>query len=151
MKGETKPGINRKGRKTPKGKPFVKGDPRAGRPSMTKEQKAAAKLTKTEVKYIKSPAQELKKLSMDKSLPAIDLWVIRIILLGISGGDTRRLDFMFDRLIGKVKDQIEIDMPKPTIIQTRDGNQIQLGHGEQKVIDAEASDVDDDSKKSEPE
>lgn len=49
------------------------------------------------------------------------MYIARILVKGISEGDTQRLDFLFNRLIGKVKEKKEISLPKPTIIKMIDG------------------------------
>jgi hypothetical protein len=49
------------------------------------------------------------------------MYIARILVKGISEGDTQRLNFLFDRLIGKVKEVKEITTPKPTVMKLLDG------------------------------
>lgn len=91
---------------------FTKGDPRCGRPKTTPEAKALKRLTKAEMeealhKYILLPINELQAVIEDRTLPVLDHWICRILLVGIKEGDDRRLTFMFDRLVGKVKDTVD--------------------------------------------
>lgn len=120
-----------KGKKTG-GKDFTKGDLRAGRPRTSDEHKLLRKLTRAEMeatlnRYILLPIDKLQSVIEDRTLPVLDHWVCRILLMGIKEGDDKRLTFMFDRLIGKVKDNIEHTFIKPTIIERLDGSTVELG------------------------
>lgn len=59
-------------------------------------------------KYFHLSGDELKVKMADKTLPSIDLVVIRILAMAIEKGDFARLNFLLERTIGKVKDQVEI-------------------------------------------
>lgn len=125
-----------KGKKTG-GKDFVPGDERAGRPKKPEELKKLERVTKTEVmaklaQFLKMNIDELQVILEDKSLPVLDHWVGRVALMGIKNGDEKRLNFLFDRLIGKVTDKIEHTLPKPTIIVRPSGEQVLLGAEERK-------------------
>ena len=84
-----------------------------GRPRMPEYMKAAKKLNKIKFeeilnKYINCTIDDLQMHLKDKNTPALDLIVIKVLLEGIKRGDEKRLGFVLDRLIGKVKDSIEI-------------------------------------------
>jgi hypothetical protein len=93
-----------------------------------------ASLTKAEAVaalagVLKLNLEELEILVKDRTIPALTQWAARIALHGIKQGDQRRLDFMFDRLIGKVPQptEIEIKQPKPVMIKYPDGENVYLG------------------------
>lgn len=100
------------GRKTG-GKDFVPGDPRAGRPQLPAEVKGLTALTKAEATkalsdVLKLNLEELELLVKDRTVPSLQQWAARIVLHGIKHGDQQRLNFMLDRLVGKVKEEVEV-------------------------------------------
>ena len=99
------------GRKTG-GRDFKKGNP--GRAPVPAEVKAARKLSQNELtlllnKYLYQSRAQLQRIAKRKSTPMIDLFVISIISKGTSGGDHKRLEFLFDRLVGRVPLKARID------------------------------------------
>lgn len=95
---------------------FKKGQ--SGNPSGAKklppELKKAATMTKVEtlqrlVSFLQMDIYGLEEVLKDKSRSVMDHWIARICLVGIKEGDNRRLDFMLDRLFGKVQPHIEIN------------------------------------------
>lgn len=42
-------------------------------------------------------------------------------------GDLQALNFCLDRMIGKVKDKLEVKQPTPTVIKRRSGEMLELG------------------------
>ncbi len=115
------------------GRPFKKGNPGGpGRPKRPKDVVTAARLTKTEaqgllVKFMQMDITQLEAMLKDKKRKVIEHMIGRIALMGIKNGDQARLNFMLDRIIGKVKDEIEHTVRKPTIIEKLDGGVIELG------------------------
>lgn len=71
--------------------------------------------------------QELEASLLDKARTVMDHVVGRICLMAIKHGDHQRLNFIFDRIVGKVTEKVEYSLPKPTIIEFSTGQQIQLG------------------------
>lgn len=72
--------------------------------------------------------EELEAVLRNKKMTVADHWVGRLALMGIKTGDERRLNFMADRLFGKVTDKIEHNMlPRPYIIKRPSGEIIELG------------------------
>jgi hypothetical protein len=107
-----------KGKATPAS--FVKGDPRAvaaGRkssralPPEVKEarQMNAVRFEAIIYKYMDTPVERLQEIAKDKSTPAIDLVVIKLLVLAIQHGDIARLNLLLERTIGKVTDKIQVD------------------------------------------
>ena len=70
---------------------------------------------------------QLKALVNAPDTPVIELMIASIIYKGLEYGDQQRLDFMLNRLIGRVKEQVEISTPKPTIIKRSNGEEVVLG------------------------
>ena len=50
---------------------------------------------------------------------SIEVLIATILMMAIKEGDDRRLNFIFERLIGKVVDKVEVALPKPTVIRLR--------------------------------
>lgn len=70
------------------------------------------KLTKTEIelilyKYLDKPLGELMAEAKDPTKPTIEVLVMSILITAIKRGDHDRLNFVLDRLIGKVKDNVD--------------------------------------------
>lgn len=104
---------------------FKKGQGSAnpfGRPLLPKELKEAKKLNRAGMElafnlHISSTQEALEEFVKDKSNKVLDLIIASMLLKAIKEGDHYRLNFLLDRLIGKVKDEVEVIGAKPTIIQ----------------------------------
>lgn len=124
----------RKGEKNGGGRDFVKGqsgNPN-GRPKLPEDIKAASKLTRASLeaiinKYMGMDKDQLGDVVKAKGTPVIELMIASIIHKALVHGDQQRLDFMLNRLIGRVKEQVEISVPKPTIIERSDGTEVIMG------------------------
>lgn len=108
------------------------GDPRAGRPPLPKELKEAKRLTKTEFetivnRYLWLSHEELEAAAENKSLPAVDRYLATVIKIGSASGDPGRMEFLLQRLLGKVTDKVEVSQPKPFIIEKLDGSSVHCG------------------------
>lgn len=97
-----------------KGKPFVpgvSGNPN-GRPKTPDDLKEALKMTRVEfqqllVKYLAYDLYQLAEKQKDPRTTALDRIVISVITNAIKKGDQQRLDFLMNRIIGKVRDEID--------------------------------------------
>jgi hypothetical protein len=98
---------------------WKKGDPRAaaaGRKSSRAlpEDLRSARLINatlfedTIYKYMGLSVSELELLLKDKSIPARDMVVVRILALALQNGDIARLNFLLERTIGKVADKLDL-------------------------------------------
>lgn len=58
-------------------------------------------------KYMYMPAEKLKKLQSDHSLPMIEHIVIKILLSSGKESDYKRADWFLDRTIGKVPQMVQ--------------------------------------------
>ena len=111
---------------------FKKGNPGGpGRPRLEPELKAVQPLKKDEVRkrltaYLRMNVGELEKIVDDKKRPSLDVWIAQLALKGIRDGDYTRMNFIFDRIVGRVKDEVEHKMVKPTIIERLDGSTIEM-------------------------
>lgn len=98
---------------------FTKGDPRASAagkaakgflPKEVKEARLhnAVEFEGSLYKYMQMPLDGLKKAFKEPTTSARDLAVIQILMKAIKQGDYRCLDFLLDRTIGKVKQNLEV-------------------------------------------
>lgn len=92
--------------------PGQSGNP-AGRPPMPKEVIEAKKfnrvaLEKLFLEWMDKPAETLQERFKDKTTPALEMMVISIIMSAIRKGDSMKLNFLLDRTVGKVKEQVEL-------------------------------------------
>lgn len=77
----------------------------------------ARKLNKIEIErilneYLMSPIGELQSALRDPMKSTIEVLVISVLLTAIKRGDHDRLNFVLDRLIGKVKDNVDVTIRK---------------------------------------
>ena len=91
------------------------------------------------VELLQKDMDEIEAVLDDRKRQVFDHWIAKIITKGIQEGDYRRLDFIMDRLIGKVTEKKEISVPKPTIIRRRNGETVELGA---EIIDTNTIDME---------
>jgi hypothetical protein len=106
------------------------GNPK-GKPKRDPDVIAATKLTRENVeraisKYLKCSYEDLKKLIAEKKGQNVELIIARIIEKAISSADYQGMNFLLDRLIGKVKDKVEVTKHEPVIIEMKSGDQIYM-------------------------
>ena len=87
--------------------------------------------------YLWLPFDELDLASKDGRLAAVERFVVAIVAKGVKSGDWSGFEWIAQRLIGKVKDQVEVTLPKPFLVHRRDGSTLELGA---KVEKAEGGD-----------
>lgn len=80
---------------------------------MPKEIAEARKLTRAQLtillhKYLHMDRVEMDRISRDKTTPMIDLYIIAIISKGTMQGDDRRLNFLLEQTLGKLKEKVEV-------------------------------------------
>ena len=89
-------------------KTFKKGNPGGpGRPRLPPELAGAKKIHRRLVEaslatYLAMPVEELSVVLNDKTKPVLDHIICRIALLALKEGDAARLNFLLERIIGKV-------------------------------------------------
>jgi hypothetical protein len=119
-----------KGKKTG-GKDFTPGDPRAGRPPMDADLKRANALTSAELKRTLNRLLfmediELEALTKDAKANQLERIVSNIILQATKHGDVARMEWLAQRLVGKVVDKVEVKT-EPFIVKRQDGTEIVMG------------------------
>ncbi len=112
-------------------KPGVSGNP-GGKPKIPDDIKEARKLTQIELERTINALLFLDKESLqarikDPKTPMIEMIAASIMAQAAVKGDHLRLDFILQRMIGKVKDQVEISQPQPYIVRKLDGEEIAMG------------------------
>lgn len=121
-----------KGRKTG-GRDFEpgwKGGP--GQPPIPPELKAARRLNKVEFelmanRYIFATEGQLLEAKMNAETPALEKVLVNVLLAAIENGDQTKGEWFLQRLLGKVKDEVEVSVVKPFIITRLNGDTIELG------------------------
>lgn len=107
------------------------GNP-GGRPKLPGDVKEARNLTNAEVIRVLSAFLQLSPQDLREKMNAPDVTMLEgligsIMLKGIKEGSPAHLSFLFDRTVGKVKDQLEVTTPTPFIVQRSDGSQVVMG------------------------
>ena len=95
-----------------KGKPFKQGNQAGkghGRPKVPSDIREAKKLTQTLLeanlnRFIYLTEQELEAVQKDPTAPMLDKMIANIVYMASARGDQVRLDFLLNRLVGKVKE-----------------------------------------------
>lgn len=130
--------------KPKKGPPhrFKPGNPGGpGRPRKKPKDVKQKKMNKTEAeallnKFLQYDIEDLEIILKDKKRSVMEHMIGRICMMAIKHGDHKRLDFMLDRLVGRVKEVKELQLPQPTIIRRFDSNEvIELKAEEVKLIE----------------
>lgn len=112
-------------------KPGQSGNPN-GRPKLPDDIRQIRKVNKTEIervmnKFLSMTKSEISQLVNDQDTPALEIMLASIIVKATTHGDHQRLNFILDRLVGKVKDVVQVELPKPTVIERLDGSSVELG------------------------
>lgn len=121
-----------KGRKTGgrDWKPGQTGNP-SGRPKYPADVKEARVMNLAEAsrilnKYAYSTVEEIKAAALDPQTPAIEMMILKVIVECTKTGDHHRLNFLFDRLIGKVTEKIKVELPTPTRLKRYGGEEAEV-------------------------
>jgi len=120
-----------KGKKTG-GKNFELGNTYGqGRPILPLDLKGVKPLSedvykRMYTKYLEMPLSDLTARIEEKTLPALEHLFAASIKAAIDTGNLPGLRDGFDRTLGKVKDSLEVTMPKPLVIRRLNGDEIVL-------------------------
>jgi len=104
--------------------PGVTTNPK-GRTPVPEYLKKARKMTKLKFeeilqKYIYCTSDELKEALLSKETTALELCVVKVLHESIRRGDQKRLEFILDRLIGKVKSELDVTSNGETLTKETD-------------------------------
>jgi hypothetical protein len=86
----------------------------------------AEELRKKIAKVLALTKEELAKVLQDKDSKALELVLASVVARAIKDGDIGKMEYLFMRTLGKVKDTMEITRPEPVIIQRLDGAEVRL-------------------------
>jgi hypothetical protein len=105
-------------------KPGQSGNPK-GRPALPEDLRQAKALNKVELTRELNALIHMTKPELEAVLESPESTMIRrmaarVIQESDSAGDEKRLGFLLDRLVGKVKDELALELPRPTIIRYKD-------------------------------
>lgn len=96
------------------GRHFEKGNPGGpGRPKMPPDVKQAHQLSQNEIalilsELIKCDLDQLKAKLRDPKARVFDLAIASVLKFAIEKGDQMRIDFILNRLIGKVREPVDV-------------------------------------------
>jgi hypothetical protein len=93
-----------------------------GRPIVPEEIKELRKLNRSEIEqlisdFMRKPLHELQAMSKNPATTALDRMIASVVEQAVFRGDHKRLNFLLDRLIGKVPDRLA-DADGQPIVQT---------------------------------
>lgn len=120
-------------------KPGQSGNP-GGTSKVDRELMVIRKLSKEKFKdlaniLISGTREDLERMLAKPDTTALTEMVIKVVLGIAERGDMTSLDRLLDRLIGKVKDEVDVNVVKPMIIERRNGTEVVLGVAQVKRDD----------------
>lgn len=112
-------------------KPGQSGNP-GGKVKLPEDIREARKLNQHELeriinKYLYMDRESVKAAISNPATPMMELMVASIVAQAAQKGDHQRLDFVLNRLVGKVRDQIDVRQVTPFVIRHTTGQQTVLG------------------------
>jgi hypothetical protein len=116
------------------GRNFKKGS--SGNPGgMTKEQSKVRHLSREQLKDLlntlhSATHEDMERILGNPGTTALTMMVVKCYMTIIETGSIREFDVLLDRLVGKVKDEVDLNI-KPFIIKRRDGSEVVLGVGKE--------------------
>lgn len=78
-------------------------------------------------RYIFATEGQLLEAKMNAETPALEKVLVNVLLAAIENGDQTKGEWFLQRLLGKVKDEVEVSVVKPFIITRLNGDTIELG------------------------
>ena len=101
-----------------------------GRPPVPEDVKRIRKLTNDEIKEVGSlllsgKQSELEALLKSDDTPMLKKWIASVAIAGVNAGDEKKLDAILNRIVGKVKEEIDVNViPRPVILEKHDGTEV---------------------------
>ena len=113
-----------------------------GRPKLPPDLVKARRLNQAEVgrvinKYMNMSVEDIRADMSQPDTKALEAMIGKIIIEAHKHGDYSRVNFLFDRMIGKVTEKMEIKVPKPTMVKLLYGPAIMLDHEKEVENDDE--------------
>ncbi len=107
-------------------KPFVKGQSGniAGKP---RHLLTTAKISSIVGKFCEMTREQLQKIVQNPKSTMLEITVAGILARAAKDGDYSRLEFLFARSVGKVKESLEVSTARPYIVHRPDGSALELG------------------------
>jgi hypothetical protein len=114
-------------------KPGESGNPH-GSPGLPQELKDARKLNVAEVTELLTRVADMSPADFEAYTPKtmLEKTVIKALKIAADDGSIAHLSLILDRTIGKVKDKLEVTLPKPFIVKRQDGTEVVMGAELQK-------------------
>lgn len=112
--------------------PGQSGNP-SGRPKLDPDIKRLRGLTRDQFKdlaniILTGTQEDLQRLLDQPETSMLTQWICRVALSGAERGDYRTLDELLNRLIGKVKDEVDVNLIRPYVVRSHDrSEEIQMG------------------------
>ncbi len=103
-----------------------------GRPPLEPAVREANKLTKSQIleviaRMMVARQGDCERIMNDPNSPMFHKAVASIFHIAVTEACEKKLDFILNRLIGKITDKIEVDHKKPVIIRYAEGDAVYLG------------------------
>jgi hypothetical protein len=122
-----------------------------GRPKLPDDLREIKKITPDFVhrliaKFGRMDLEAIEKVVADKASTAFDVMIGMIIIKAVKDGDYKRLDFLFDRTVGKVLQQVQVETIEPMVIRGKEsGKELMLTakDTEGQIIDVGVDDAGD--------
>lgn len=115
-----------------RGRPFERGNKLGrGRPSLPPELHEIAALKNEHIKklftkFLSMTRDEIAEVLSCPNSPMLHVTLGRILQKTAQDGDPRRLEFLLSRVVGKVKDEVEVEVVRPFVIRRPNGD-LELG------------------------
>lgn len=108
----------------------ISGNPK-GRKPLPADLRKANHLNKIEAAKVINDilyktSNDIEAIISDPNTNALQKMLCQIVKIAMEKGDHFRLNFIFDRCIGKVVEQVEVKLPKPTVIKLIDQDAVEV-------------------------
>lgn len=92
-----------------------------GRPKISPELHLVKEISREDVrlrisKFLGMTREEVKRVLEDPTSSSHDLLIATIVAKAVTHGDQNRLEFIYNRIVGRVKEEVEVNLPKPTVV-----------------------------------
>lgn len=118
-----------------------------GRPKRSEEEKKLTKLSRYKAKLLFNrimlmKEDQIKELMADKNRTMLEKTICKVMLEALKKGDTVRMEWLLSRTIGKVKEEVEVKLPRPMIVENLEGSATLLGASDTTI---EGEVIEDDN------